>query len=190
MKEKAICNLCGRSFGSEDGLIHHTRDKHPSGKKEKDPQKTKKIRNWIIALIIIGIVVYGIFFLVSKSSNSLTLPPTNMQGHIEVSPPSHILKEPMKLSIQKHMLEHVDGKDGVGGGIIINYDCKNYECEEGLVEKLESFANKYNNVYVAPFKNMAVKIAITKLGRIETLDELNERKIEIFITGQIPKDIL
>jgi len=72
-------------------------------------------------------------------------------------------------------------------GIIINYDCKNFECEQGLIEQLESFAIKYNNVYVAPFKNMPVKIALTKLGRIETLSEYDENKIETFITGKIPQ---
>ena len=104
-----------------------------------------------------------------------------MQGHIEAIPPSHVLKEPMRIEIQKHMLEHVDGNQGTRGGIIINYDCVNYECDSGLIENLEAFAGEYDYVYVAPYSNMKVKIALTSLGRIETLDEFDEEVIRNFI---------
>ncbi len=108
-----------------------------------------------------------------------------MEGHVERSPPSHILKKPMSDAVQRHMLEHADGKNGGPGGIIINYDCKNFECEPDLVSKLEAFAVKYpETVYVAPFKNMKVKIALTKLGRIETMDSYDESVIERFIGGR------
>jgi len=84
------------------------------------------------------------------------------------------------------MLEHADGGDIPG--IIINYNCKDYNCEGGLIENLESFAEVYpKNVYVAPFKNMATKIALTKLGRIEVLEEYDENRIHIFISGRIPE---
>ena len=94
-----------------------------------------------------------------------------MQGHTERVPPSHILKKSMAIDIQKHMLEHVDGNDGAGGGVLINYDCKTYDCKEDLIDKLEAFAGKYSHVYVAPFKNMESKIILTKLGRLEKFEE-------------------
>jgi len=189
MAERARCEICDRNFKDAEGLGMHNAAKHPENIKE--PKKSfpiKKIRNWAIFIIIIG----GIFVLLfSGTGSAKTLPPTDMQGHIEASPPSHVLKEPMRIEIQKHMLEHVDGQEGVGGGVIINYDCNNYDCGPDLVNKLELFAGKYNYVYVAPFKNMDVKIALTKLGRIETLEEYNEDRIELFITGSLPKkDIL
>lgn len=189
MSNKAECEICGKILSSEDGLASHKRDKHSiEREREKDPVNIKKIKTWSIIIVIVLIIIFGVYWMVQSSSNARSLPPTTMQGHIEAVPGSHILKKPMAINIQKHMLEHIDGKEGVGGSTIINYDCRNFECEIGLIEKLENFAIKYDYVYVAPFKNMEVKIALTKLGRIETLDEYDERKIEIFVTGIIPED--
>ena|SRR3989338_1154634 len=140
----------------------------------KDKQKGK-IGNWPI-LIIAAVIIGGIYFLVP---NTKTLPPTDIQGHIEMSPPSHILKEPMSISVQKHMLEHADGRGPPG--VVINYNCKDYTCEDGLIEKLEAFAKRYNHVYVAPFPKMDAKIALTKYGKIEILDNYDEKRIESFI---------
>ncbi len=102
-----------------------------------------------------------------------------MQGHIESNPPSHVLKEPMPITIQKHMLEHADGSGRAG--VIINYNCRDYSCEENLIENLEAFALSYNYVYVAPFKGMDAKIALTKLGKIKILEEYDESIIKNFI---------
>ena len=116
-------------------------------------------------------------------SSVKTLPPTDMQGHVEANPDSHVLKEPMPIPIHKHMLEHADGT--ASPGIVINYNCKDYSCEADLIEKLETFAGRYPaNVYVAPFKNMDAKIALTKLGRLEILEEYDEQKINSFIIGR------
>ena len=88
----------------------------------------------------------------------------------------------MKLEVQKHMLEHADGKGQPG--IIINYNCEDYKCEEKLIKNLESFAEKYtSNVYVAPFPKMDVRIALTKLNKIEILESFDEQKIDNFING-------
>lgn len=187
MAEKARCEICDRTFKDAGGLAMHNSAKHSElESKEKKPLLSKKFKKWGIFIIVIGVVVFGIYWLVSNSLNVQKLPPTDMAGHIESSPSSHILKEPMDIRVQKHMLEHVDGQNGVGGGIIINYDCKNFECGSDLIGNLESFADRYNNVYVAPFKNMPVKIALTELGRIETFDDFDARKIETFITGIVP----
>ena len=120
----------------------------------------------------------AVYFTASKVE---TLPPTDMDGHVEKNPESHILKDTMLTVIQKHMLEHADGIEGGKAGVIINYNCKDYECENGLIEKLEKFAVKYDYVYVAPFKGMNAKIALTKLNKIEILDNYDEDKINDFI---------
>ena len=171
------CDKCDKTFSSEEAFSMHNNAKHPAPKKKEFNKK--KIRNRIIIVIILALIGWGVFALFQ--GNSQTLPPISMQGHIEAIPPSHVLKEPMRLEIQKHMLEHVDGDEGARGGIIINYDCKTYECESGLIENLESFAGEYNYVYVAPYSNMKVKIALTSLRRIETLDEFDEEFIRDFI---------
>jgi len=180
---KTHCEICDRTFKNEEALEMHNNAIHQStdSKKEKKPFLNKKIKNWGIFIVILVLIVGGIYLILPKGQ---TLPPTDMQGHIEVSPPSHVMKEPMRIEVQKHMLEHADGAEGGPPGIIINYNCKDYDCEPDLIEKLEAFADKYpKNVYVAPFKNMEVKIALTKLGRIQVLEEYNEQAIDNFIKG-------
>ena len=68
--------------------------------------------------------------------------------------------------------------------MVINYNCKDYLCEEGLIDNLEAFANEYSYVYVAPFKGMDAKIALTKLERIEILEEYDKTSIKNFIEGR------
>ncbi len=188
MAEKARCEICKRNFKDVGGLSMHNKSKHFDEVSNKKALPLKKIKIWTIFILVIGLIIFGISSLISNVSGATSLPPTDMAGHIEKNPASHVLQEPMDIRVQRHMLEHADGLE-VGGGIIINYDCKNFACEDGLIGDLESFAEKYPvRVYVAPFKNMPVKIALTKLGRIETLDEFDARAIEIFITGIIPSE--
>ena len=181
MAEKARCDICDRNFKDAEGLAMHNAAKHSSKKSEKTEKKKisfKKIRNWGIFVIIIGFVIWGIS---AMFSGITVLPPTDMQGHVEVNPASHVLREPMPIAIQKHMLEHADGTGRPG--VVINYNCDDYNCEEGLIENLEAFAEKYDFVYVAPFPNMDAKIALTKLGRIDVLEEYDGGRIESFISG-------
>lgn len=181
---KTHCDICDRNFKNEEGLEMHNKAKHSSSdeetKKNKKPVNTKKIRNWAILIVILALIVWGFVSLF----NQTTLPPTSQQGHIEAIPDSHILRVPMGELIQRHMLEHADGINGGPPGVIINYNCEDYSCEQGLIESLEAFATQYTaNVYVAPFPNMGVKIAITREGRIQTLDEYDQTTIDNFIQG-------
>ena len=177
--EKTRCEICDRNFKDTDGLAMHNKAKHPEKiPRERKPLPIKKIRNWSIFLVIIGLIIFGIFWGISSIER---LPPTDMQGHIESSPSSHVLKKPIPINIQKHMLEHVDGKEGERGGVIINYNCKDYQCEDDMIGKLETFALEFDYVYVAPFKGMDAKIAITKLGKIEILEEYDKAQIKNFI---------
>ena len=180
MAEKARCEICDRNFKDAEGLAMHNSAKHSESKKtEKKKIPVKKIRNWGIFIIIFGLIIWGGFSLFSGIE---VLPPTDMQGHVEENPVSHVLKEPMNILIQKHMLEHADGTGKPG--VVINYNCDDYDCEEGLIENLESFAEKYpENVYIAPFPNMDAKIALTKLGRIDVLEEYDEARIDSFISN-------
>lgn len=179
MAEEIKCEICDRIFKDMEGLASHNSAKHPEKISEKkNPLPIRKIKNFGIFLIIGGLIFYGIFL---WFSNIETLPPTDILGHVESNPISHVLKEPMPLEIQKHMLEHADGVEGGRGGVIINYNCKDYKCEDGLIENLEGFAEDYNYVYVAPLKGMDAKIALTKLNRIEILEEYNGEAIRNFI---------
>ncbi len=177
MTEEIKCKTCDRIFKEIDGLAAHNKAKHPEISEKKNPLPVKKIKNLGIAIIIVGLIIAGIAWSVS---NIKTLPPTDIQGHVESNPPSHILKEPMPIAIQKHMLEHSDGTGKPG--IVINYNCEDYFCENDLIEKLENFARDYNYVYVSPFKGMDAKIALTKLNKIEILEGYSEDKIRNFIS--------
>lgn len=181
MAEKTRCEICDRTFKDESGLAQHNAHKHSENvetKKERKPMNLGKYKGWIIFLVIVVGLVFLVMWLSSLGS---TLPPSDMVGHIEANPPSHVMREPMNVLVHKHMLEHVDGQEGGRGGTIINYNCEDYDCEPGLVENLEAFAEKYNHVYVAPFKNMDAKIALTRLNRQEVLEEYDEERIDRFV---------
>lgn len=182
MADKTRCEICDRTFKDAEGLVAHDKAKHPENMpKEKKPLPIRKVRNWSILIIIVGLIIAGVIWWVS---NIERLPPIDMDGHIESNPSSYILKDPMLIAIQKHMLEHADGVEKGRGGVIINYNCKDYSCEESLIENLESFATNYDYVYVVPFKGMDAKIAITKLGKIDVLEEYDEIRIKNFIEGR------
>lgn len=107
------------------------------------------------------------------------LPPTSMADHTEEVPPSHILTAPMPIAIQKHMLEHADGKGRPG--VIINYNCVKSRCEESLIERLAEVARVYSFVYLAPYPEMDAKIAVSRLGEILVLDDADPVRIHEFI---------
>lgn len=130
-----------------------------------------------IAILLISISLVGglVWFFTTRSK----LPPTTMQGHIEQSPPSHILDKPMPEVIQKHMLEHADGEGQPG--VIIQYNCKKYTCEKGLIDKLKKIVKEYpEHVYLAP-NDYDGKIILTRLNEREILKKFDEEKIKNFI---------
>jgi len=141
-------------------------------------QTAQKAITIAVFILIGGGALFGLgWFLTSRPS----LPPTVMQNHVEQSPPSHIMAEPIPDRIQRHMLEHADG--GGRPGIIIQYNCDKFECESDLVQKLTELVEDYpENVYLAP-NNYDGKIILTKLGKLEILKEFNEQTIRDFLEG-------
>lgn len=129
----------------------------------------------IIALVALG----GLGWLGYSIVTAKRLPPTSMADHTEEMPPGRILTTPMPLAIQKHMLEHADGKDRPG--VIINYNCVQFRCAEGLIERLTEVARAYSFVYLAPYPEMDARIAVTRLGEILVLDDADQARIHEFI---------
>jgi len=145
-------------------------------RKEKITEAPKRAGKWILYILIISVVVGGIGWLFSKAPK---LPPISMENHIESSPPAHIVNQPIPENIQRHMLEHADGGDSPG--ILIQYNCKDYECAPDLIDKLTALVNEYpENVYLAP-NNYDGLIVLTKLGKREILETLDEEAIRTFI---------
>ncbi len=133
------------------------------------------------SFVTIVLIVLAVRY-ASGASASTYYPPTDIVGHTETSPPSHILDRPMPLSTFKHMLEHSDGNGPPG--VIINYNCEDYECEPDLIDRLRAIAEDYPDfVYLAPFPDMTTKIAVTRRGRQIVLDEFDEQRIRDFIEG-------
>ena len=112
-------------------------------------------------------------------TSGLSLPPTDMEGHIESSPPSHILTVPMAEVVQRHMLEHADGRGPPG--VIIQYNCADYDCEPDLIQKLTKIVLDHGaNVYLAP-GSYDGKIILTKLNRRKILEDFDDAAIRRFI---------
>lgn len=146
---------------------------------EENKTNNKKIMRRIITILVTIVVISGIVWLIITPSKRANLPPTVMDGHVEINPKDHISTEPMADPIQRHMLEHADGKGKPG--VIIQYNCQKYTCESDLVQKLTDLVKQYpDNVYLAP-GSYDGKLILTKLNSIKILDNFDEQKIKNFI---------
>jgi hypothetical protein len=129
----------------------------------------------------IGVVAaLGLGWLGSSIATAKRLPPTDMNNHVEELPTAQILTTPMPIAVQKHVLEHADGRRRPG--VVINYNCRKFRCPDGMVDRLTEIARGYPEfVYLAPYPEMDVRIAVTRLGKILTLEEPDEAQIRAFI---------
>jgi len=174
------CEKCEKTFESAEGLEQHNQAKHGKVAKKRhiNPRIYKKIRNYTIFVLILAVLFFGIYAFVTKK----TLPSTTMENHIESRPPSQILNNPLNPRIHRHLLEHVSESQGSRGGVIINYDCKNYDCEPGLIQDLEGFTQGNEYVYVAPYKNMKAKIVVSSLGNQIQMNIFDNTRIDNFMS--------
>lgn len=151
----------------------------PEAPGKRATAKPKRIAARVGRYALYGAAVVGIVALVWLAASSPRLPPTKMQGHTEELPAGHILKTPMPDVVQRHMLEHADGKGRPG--VIIQYNCSKYSCEADLVAKLTDLVKQYpDNVYLAP-NDYDAKIVLTKVGKSLVLDAFDEEAIRKFI---------
>lgn len=164
------------------------RERKQRAKKHRKQARRRQARmGWMktvggvaIAAVALLALVFGLYRFTSLGT---VLPPIDLEGHSEAIPESHILDRPMPLPIQKHMLEHADGEGPPG--VIINYNCEKFTCEEGLVERLTEIAQRFPEiVYLAPYPTMDAKIAVTRLGKRQLLDSVDEAAITDFILGE------
>ena len=74
------------------------------------------------------------------------------------------------------------------GGMLVEYNCEDYECEPDLVERLTEIVLGYpTQVYMAPYPGMDAKIALAAPGRLLTLETLDENKIHEFIRRNLTR---
>ncbi|MBI2667858.1 hypothetical protein HYX17_03775 [Candidatus Woesearchaeota archaeon] len=92
MAETTRCETCDRTFKDADGLAAHNKAKHQElVPKEKKPIPVKKIRNWTIFIVIIGLIVLGVLALIPEnnvkelnvdiSRNSVNIPAGAVHWH-------------------------------------------------------------------------------------------------------------
>ena len=163
-----------RSKKAERGV--RARKRVDKARQHVRPTSRPTWKSGLVAAAALALVVGGAW---TFSTLMPRLPPTEMEGHTEDLLRGHILSTPMPELIQRHMLEHADGKGPPG--VIVQYNCEDYVCEPDLVERLETLVRRYGAyVYLAP-NDYDGKIILTKLGALQILEEFDQRRIETFI---------
>ena len=134
----------------------------------------------VIALVIGGLVLLA--------STLKVLPPTSFgPGHSESFPQQQINIQPIPYAVQEHVMERGGGSHQPGS-MLVQYNCKNYECEAGLVQELTELVRSYPpQVYLAPYPAMDAKIALAAPGTLETLDIFDEPRIRQFIERNLDR---
>ena len=132
-----------------------------------------------MALVIVGIA-FGV--LTRKE-----LPPTSERpGHAETLPPQQISRVPIPRGVQEHVMER--NASHRPGSMLVQYNCRDYQCEADLVETLTDIVQGYpRTVYLAPYPTMDAMIALAAPGRLLTLDSLDDGKIRSFIEDNLDR---
>ncbi|MDE0331716.1 MAG: DUF3105 domain-containing protein [Nitrospinae bacterium] len=153
--------------------------------------KKKKIAPLVWGLAIAAVVL-GAYYLSGASANKARDVPSLGNRHIRVGtsssvpynsdPPTSgphyptivswgVHRQPIDRGFQVHNLED--------GGVLVQYNCS--DCPE-LVKKLENIVLGYSEyVVLAPYPSMKHRIALTAWGKIDTMEEFDERRIAAFI---------
>ena len=131
----------------------------------------------VTSLAVAGIVL----FMTTRSTFGKTLPPTGFSAaHLESLPLQQINTQPIPRLEQEHVMERAAGHEK--GSLLVQYNCVEYQCEPGLVERLTEIVLEFPRyVYLAPYPTMDAKIALAAPGRLETLDFLDELRVRQFI---------
>lgn len=170
---KYRCSRCKSAFSSKRALQQHLRAKHPRA------YRLRQLAIYGGGALILAALVLGFVSLLSARK---VLPPTTFVGpHVEGWPDQRISTRPIPIGLQKHVIEHVSGGRP---GILLEYNCAEFDCEPDLIDRLEGIARQYSKVYMAPYPEMDAKIALAAQGALLVLDEFDEKKIVEFIESR------
>ncbi len=139
-------------------------------------------------LAVVVLVIGGLaLFVTTRSTFGKELPPTGFTpSHAESFPPQKINSRPIPRLVQEHVMERNAGHER--GSMLVQYNCRTYTCEPGLVDRLTEIVGAYPPyVYLAPYPTMDAKIALAAPGRLLTLDTLDEDKIREFINDNLDR---
>jgi hypothetical protein len=140
----------------------------------------RMVRGWGLYAALGVLLAGGGALAVTGAVTAKVYPPSGMQDHVESYPPCRICSEPIPEAIQRHIMEHREpGEPTDRPGILVQYNCA--PCPE-LVAKLTRIVERYPRaVYLAPYPKMSPRIALTTLGRLEAMDEVDEARVTAFI---------
>lgn len=83
MAEKVECDICHMTFKDEHGLMQHKQAKHPV--EEKTPSvNMRKMRNWLIFIVIVGFIIFGIGWVVFSTVEGINYCKTARVTEIEI----------------------------------------------------------------------------------------------------------
>lgn len=137
----------------------------------------------MVVLVIGGLLL----FMTTRSTFGKELPPTSFTpAHLESMPPQQLNTQPIPRLVQEHVMERDAGHEM--GSMLVQYNCRTYTCEPGLVDRLTDIVVTYPSyVFLAPYPTMDAKIALAAPGRLLTLDTLDEDKIREFIDDNLDR---
>jgi len=105
-------------------------------------------------------------------------PPTS-GPHYESIAPWGIHETPVPNELQVHNLED--------GGVMVQYNCPD-GCPDLVQQLSDVVAGFPEGIILAPYPDMEVRIALTAWGRIEQMDEFDEKRILGFIRAYRGRD--
>jgi len=161
--------------------------------KERRSQESRRARRGnlrrTLLMVAGGLVAFAVVFgaFILFISTQKELPPTAFSpAHSESLPPQQVNTQPIPRLIQEHVMER--GGNHLAGGMLVQYNCEQYDCEPDLVENLVEIVEGYpSQVYLAPYPGMDAKIALAAPGRLETLDTFDEQRIQSFIRRNLDR---
>jgi len=139
-----------------------------------------------VAVLVLVIGGFGLF-MAKSSTFGKELPPTGFSpAHLESLPSRQINTRPIPRLEQEHLMER--GGEHLKGRMLVQYNCRTYQCEGDLVDRLTEIVEGYpSTVYLAPYPTMDAKIALAAPGRLVTLDAFEEERMKSFINGNLDR---
>ena len=139
-----------------------------------------------LAVLVLAIGGFALFMVTSNTFGKI-LPPTGYTpAHRETLPRQQINSQPIHRLVQEHVMERDAGH--ARGSMLVQYNCRNYQCDEDLVDRLTEIVSSYPpQVYLAPYPTMDAKIALAAPGKLLLLDAFEEDKIREFINDNLDR---
>ena len=144
-------------------------------------RRRHRIRKLLIFSGVVAAVVVVIGGLLAYGSTRKLLPPTTFgPGHSESLPPQQINTQPIPLRVQEHVMEHVGPTQKPG--ILVQYNCDDYECAPDLVSNLDDLVRDFESVFDRGHR-LELQVDAVALAELLTQSENEFRRDELVPRG-------